>query len=253
MYDEFVQQQEQRGGLPSEASAKGGDQIMKYFLWTLATLISFILLIGAWFHKLPLDITEVLGFITGALCVWLTVKENIWNWPIGIANSIFFVILFWNAKLFADMGLQWVYIVLGFYGWYWWLHGGKNKNVLHVTSITKKHALILGIITIIATYAMTLFLESIKDSAPFWDALTTVLSLVAQYMLTKKLLQNWYVWITADIIYIGLYAFKNLYLTSALYAIFMIMCFAGLKQWTKSLRIQEKEIAVHPGVVLERK
>lgn len=226
---------------------------MKNFLYILSILISLVLLAGAWFHFLPLGMTEVLGFITGALCVWLTVKQNIWNWPIGIANSAFFVVLFWNAKLFADMGLQFVYIALGFYGWYWWLHGGKNKGTLHVSSVTKNHVIVLGLITVVATYGMTLFLRSVHDSAPFLDALTTLLSLVAQYMLTKKLLQNWYVWITADVIYIGLYAFRELYLTSALYAIFMIMCIAGLKQWSKSLRIQNKELAVHPGVVLEKK
>src|SRR4029079_4349001 len=123
---------------------------MKYTLYGLSVIVSLILLIGAWYHLLPLGITEVLGFVTGGLCVWLIVKEHIWNWPIGIANAIFFVILFWNAKLFADMGLQWIYVILGFYGWYWWLHGGKNKKTLHVSSVTRNEAVILSVIGVLS-------------------------------------------------------------------------------------------------------
>ncbi len=81
---------------------------------------SVALLVGSWFHAIPFSFTEDLGFITGALAVWLTVVENIWNFPIGIANDIFFFVLFLQARLFADMGLQVLYIILGFQGWYLW-------------------------------------------------------------------------------------------------------------------------------------
>src|SRR5712692_8711385 len=129
----------------------------------LFTIGSIALLVGSWFHAIPFSITEGLGFITGALTVWLTVVENIGNFPIGIANDIFFFILFLQASLFADMGLQIPYIILGFQGWYLWLRGGKNKTALRVSNISKKELLILALITLIATYAMTIYLQRVQD------------------------------------------------------------------------------------------
>jgi nicotinamide mononucleotide transporter len=186
-------------------------------------------------HVAPMDITEVLGFVTGAWAVWLTVKENIWNWPIGIANDVFYIVLFLQARLFADTALQVIYVVLGFLGWYWWLRGGEQKTVLRVSRTSLRTAWVLLVILGVSTWAMTLFLAGIHDSAPFLDALTTTLSLIAQYMLTRKLFENWFVWITADVIYIGLYIYKELYLTAGLYAIFLAMCVAGLWQWRRSM------------------
>lgn len=205
--------------------------------WELALMVvgSAALLLGAWTKMLPLGLTETLGFVTGAIGVWLTVKENIWNWPIGIANSAFFVVLFLNARLFADMGLQLIYIVLGFLGWYWWLRGGANRTILCVSHASQGTLLILALAAAVATAGLTLFLRSIGDAAPFLDALTTTLSLVAQYMLTRKLIENWYVWITADIIYIGLYGSRGLYLTAILYALFLGLCVLGLRGWRGSL------------------
>src|SRR5262249_46040103 len=155
--------------------------------------------------------SEILGFVTGAITVWLTVKENIWNWPIGIANNVFFIVLFLQAGLYADTGLQVVYIVLGVLGWYWWLHGGGQRAELRVSHVGVPLALVLMGTTVVATYGMTLFLTSIDDSAPFLDTFTTVLSLVAQLLLTKKYIENWYVWIGADVIYVGLYIWKDLH------------------------------------------
>jgi nicotinamide mononucleotide transporter len=205
--------------------------------WEIAVMVlgSAALILGAWTKVLPLGLTETLGFVTGAVCVWLTVKENIWNWPIGIANSAFFVVLFFGARLFADMSLQIIYIILGFLGWYWWLRGGEGQTTLHVSRATPATLLVVGAIVVGATAGMALFLRSVGDSAPFLDALTTTLSLAAQYLLTRKLIENWYVWITADVIYIGLYSARGLYLTAALYALFLGLCLLGLRQWRQSL------------------
>ena len=202
----------------------------------LFTIGSVALLATSWLQVIPFSITEDLGFITGALTVWLTVVENIWNFPIGIANDIFFCVLFWQASLFADMGLQVLYILLGFQGWYLWLRGGQNKTALKVSSISGRELLILALITILATCGMTIYLQHIHDSAPFWDALTTVLSIVAQYMLNKKFVENWYVWMIADLIYIPLYAYERLYLTGAVYVLFLVMCLFGVKAWQQSRR-----------------
>lgn len=205
--------------------------LSSYIGYGIAILLSLGLIITSLKGWAPLSITETLAFITGGITVWLTVKENIWNWPIGIANSAFFVVLFLGARLYADMALQVVYIILGFLGWYWWLFGGAHKTKLTIEKTPVKTIIVLGILGVLGTIGATYYLQSINDSAPFLDGLTTVLSLIAQYLLTKKYLENWYVWITADVIYIGLYAYKHLYLTSLLYALFLVMCIIGLNEW----------------------
>lgn len=214
----------------------------------LFTIASLALLAGSWRQVIPFTLTEDLGFITGALSVWLTVVENIWNFPIGIANDIFFFVLFWQVGLFADMGLQAIYVVLGFQGWYLWLRGGKNKTALKVSSVSPLELMILALITIAATTGLTFYLQSVRDSASFLDALTTVLSLVAQYMLNRKFLENWYFWILADLIYIPLYVYERLYLTSVVYVIFLAMCLIGVAAWLRSKR-QESELSTAPGAL----
>jgi len=198
------------------------------------------LLVSTYLKWLPLTYTEVLGFITGIACVWLCVKENVWNWPIGNLNSVFFLILFLRERLFADAGLQIIYITLGFLGWYWWLRGGKGKTELPVSRIDIKTATVLALLGIFGTFGMMMYLRTINDSAPFLDALTTVLSLIAQYLLTKKKIENWYVWIIADAIYLYLYFSKGLYLTTVVYVAFFTMCFSGLSEWKKSLTAVSK-------------
>lgn len=203
---------------------------------------SLVLIGASIMHRLPLDFTEVLGFVTGAWCVWLTVKQNIWNWPIGIANDAFFLALFLRAHLFADAGLQVVYIVLGVLGWYWWLRGGAGKTELPVSRTGSRTAIVLAVLLAISTAGLAVGLGRVNDAAPFWDALTTVLSLVAQYMLSRKLIENWLVWMTADVIYVALYVYKHLDLTAGLYAIFFAMCVAGFLHWRASLRAQYEAV-----------
>lgn len=202
-------------------------------------IFSVLLLIAGYYEWLPTNVPEVLGFITGVICVWLTAKENIWNFPIGIANSAFFLWTFWQAHLFADSLLQIVYIVLGILGWYWWKFGGANRTELTVQRAHPYEIFGLVLLGIIGTHYMTGYLTSVKDAAPFLDALTTVLSLVATYLLSRKLLENWFVWITADVIYIYLYIVKNLYVTAFTYVVFLVMCVIGLQYWRKTWKKQD--------------
>ena len=202
--------------------------------WVVGAIASIGLIWSALSHHGEMDITEVLGFITGAVSVWLTVKQNVWNWPIGIANSAFYVIVFFHARLFADSSLNVLYVALGFLGWYWWLKGGEHRTALKVGRVSKLSALVLAAVGLAGTAGMAVFLASIHDSAPFLDALTTVLSLIAEYMLARKLLENWGVWITADVIYIGLYTYRSLYLTAILYALFLTMCIVGVVSWRRT-------------------
>jgi len=204
-------------------------------LYFLAFCLSIFLSIVAYFQKLPFSFTETLGFVTGAWCVWLTVKEHVWNWPIGIANSVFFLILFWQSSLFADAALQIVYMILGFLGWYWWLKGGEQKTELHISRATTKEWMGLFILLELGTWLEWTILVRASDAAPFLDALTTAMSLVSQYLLTKKRFENWYIWMSVDVIYVYLYSAKHLYLTAILYALFFAMCVRGFVEWKRTL------------------
>lgn len=180
--------------------------------------------------------TEIFGFITGALSVWLAVKENVWNWPFAVGNAVFFFILFLEHRLYGDMGLQVVFFYLAVRGWYLWLRGGQNHGQLAISRISVRMAGVLTIVTVVATVAMSAYLRHINDASPFLDGFTTVLSLVGQYLLTRKILENWYVWGFADVLYIYLYIQRGLLLTSVLYVIFLVMCIAGAIEWQRTLR-----------------
>ena len=218
-------------------------------VWILLCLASLALIAGSLMKWLPISLIEVFGFITGAVCVLLVVEQNIWTFPVGIANNVFFIILFLTVRLYGDMGLQFIYIALALHGWYQWLWGGANRTPLRVSRMPWREGVWLAIFGAGATAGMTVYLTAIHDSAPFLDALTTVLSLIAQYLLNRKRLENWLVWIVADIIYIGLYAHKDLYLTAVLYAVFIGMCIAGIRSWMKAMRerADEEPVVVAAG------
>lgn len=205
----------------------------------VGTAISAALIAGAWQGWLKLDITEVFGFVTGGLSVYLTIRRNIWLWPVGMVNNLFFGLLFWKARLYADLGLQVVYFLLSIIGWYWWLHGGERNSKLPVRHARAVLLILSTVFVAAATFAMKMHLERIGGSSPLWDGLTTALSLAAQYLLTRKYLENWYFWIMADLVYIPLYISKGLHLTAGLYGIFLLMCLAGLTDWKKALKAQQ--------------
>ena len=185
----------------------------------------------------PVSWTEVLGFGSGALCVWLVARQHLANWPIGIANNLFFVLLFTQAGLYADAGLQLVFIALAAYGWWTWTHGGgPGSDALPVRRTSRTEWTWLLAAGAVGTLALTLLLDRATDSTvPFWDALTTALSLMATYGQCRKRLESWWLWIAADVVYVPLYAHKDLYLTSLLYVGFMTLCVLGLRSWTRDL------------------
>lgn len=190
---------------------------------------------------------ELLGFITGAAAVWLTVRSRISNFPVGIANSVFFLLLFAAARLWADSALQVVYIVLGFLGWWQWLRRGTNRPRLRVSRTSPSHLAGCVAFVIAGTFGLTLLLRATHDVAPFWDALTTCLSLAAQWLLNGKRIENWAFWIAADCIYIPLYVVKRLDLTAIVYVLFLSMCVMGIRAWRSALRpIEDDSAAVEP-------
>jgi len=133
------------------------------------------------------------------------------------------------------LGLQGIYLLMGVYGWWKWLRGGEKNAPLQVSRISKRNWIALLVLIPSGTWIIRQLLLAVNGSAPFLDALTTVLCLAAQYLLCRKKLENWYLWILADIIYVPLYLSKKLPLTALLYAGFIILCILGYKRWRKEL------------------
>ncbi|WP_229076235.1 nicotinamide riboside transporter PnuC [Actinoplanes sp. DH11] len=185
----------------------------------------------------PTSWAEVLGFGTGLLNVGLLVRQHILNWPLGILNVLLLMVVFWSAGLYADAGLQVVYVLLGLYGWWAWLHGGRDRSRLVVRHTTRPEWLGLALAGLVLTGGLWLFLDRLTGSTvPLADALTTALSLLATYGQTRKLVESWWIWIAADLIYIPLYGHKGLWLTAILYVAFLTLCVLGLRSWRAALR-----------------
>ena len=186
---------------------------------------------------------EFWAFIFGLVCVFLNTKENIWAWPVGIIGVALSIYVFWVAKLYGDFGLHIIYVILGFYGWYNWLYGGASQTQLPISySSTKELSWLLAGVGIGGSVALGWVFQKYTDNQfPYGDAITTVFSLVAQWQLTQKRLENWLVWIFVDVIATYIYYQKGLYLFMAQYFIFLILATMGYFQWKKIYRLQLQE------------
>lgn len=187
-----------------------------------------------------MDFFEVIGVSFGLISVYLTVKQNIISWPAGIISVIAFAILFFKIKLYADMGLQIFYVITGFYGWYLWKYGGAGKTELKVRILDNTRRLKILLIFVPSVLVMSLYLKTYTDaSLPIWDSLASTLSLFAQILLMKKILENWACWILVDIMSIAIYIYKGVYLTAGLYFVFLILASAGFIEWYRSYKKYE--------------
>ncbi len=179
---------------------------------------------------------ELLGFATGLVGVWMVVRQNIWNWPVGIANVILLGVVFVEVGLYADAVLQVVYVVLSLYGWWQWLYGGAGRSRLAVSRTPPAEWWALAGAGVAATFVMTWVLDVWTDSTgPFFDGLTTALSLVATYGQSRKRLESWWIWIAADVIYVPLYLYKGLTLTAGLFVVFLGLCGWGWIGWRQAV------------------
>jgi nicotinamide mononucleotide transporter len=179
---------------------------------------------------------ELVAAVTGAISVWLSVRQNIWSWPTAVVNVVLYAIVFREAKLYADMALQVVYAVLSLYGWYQWLYGGEGRTELRVTRTPHRLAALLTLIAATGSVVLGTLLRHATDAAlPYMDSLLSSTSLVAQWMMTRKLLENWLVWIAVDVLYVGMFLFKGLYLTAGLYAVFLGLAIRGYLDWRRSI------------------
>ncbi|HVF40569.1 MAG TPA: nicotinamide riboside transporter PnuC [Gemmatimonadaceae bacterium] len=180
---------------------------------------------------------EIAAAAFGIVSVYLSVRQNIWSWPTAIVNVGLYSVVFYRSRLYADMGLQVVYVVLSLYGWYQWLYGGKNRTELAVSRATRKLGATLAVLVLAFAAILGTVLRSQTDAAvPYVDSLTTSTSLAAQWMMTRKILENWLVWVAVDVVYIAMFINRSLYVTAVLYAVFLVLSASGYFKWKRSLQ-----------------
>lgn len=180
---------------------------------------------------------ELFAAIFGFLAVYFTIKQNIWCWYVGLVQVTLYCYIFYTSKLYSDMILHIIYIFLNAYGWYSWKYGGPHQSTLRVTLMTK--AILWIAVTLIGTLVLGFVMKTNTDASyPYPDAFTTVASLVAQYLMIKKILGSWFFWIVVDVVAIGIYSYKGLYFTSALYVAFLVMAIIGYFEWRKTFKAE---------------
>ena len=184
-----------------------------------------------------LSLFEIFGTLSGIAGVWLTIRKNIWCFPAGLVNVGLYGILFFREKLYADAILQVFYVLLLAYGWVQWKKS-TIQNDFQITAISWKVGISLVVICLVSTFAIgTVLMKATDASLPYLDSFLTSMSLIAQWMVAKKKIENWIVWIVADIIYVGMYIFKNLHLTAALYFVFILLALKGYNEWKKKIAL----------------
>lgn len=217
--------------------------------------------LSIWFQN---NYIEIFGAVTGIIYVFLEIRQNIWLWPLGIITSAVYIWVFFENKFYADMSLQVYYLVISVLGWYWWRNEGrgireivakgekegrseetnaKSKDELQVTKLKLKTGIILSAGFIFLFAVMRLGLSKFTDSpVPGWDSFITSVSIVATWMLARKIYEHWYLWIVVNFISALLFFTRGLYPTVILYIIYGIMSFAGLVTWKKGMRHEPKMV-----------
>ena len=182
---------------------------------------------------------ELLGLIFGLLYIILSIKQNIWCWPVGFITSALYIYVFFVSKFYADMGLQVYYLLVSIYGWYNWMFGARSKKQddLKISKIKLKLGIYLIIVTILLFGVIAFILVNYTDSElPYWDSFTTAASFVATWMLAKKIIEHWIIWVVVDFVSLGLYIYKGLYPTVILFAVYSLLAILGYIEWKKELR-----------------
>ena len=184
---------------------------------------------------------EIAATLFGFTCVVLTIRRSVWCWPTGLIQVSLFIIIFYHAKLYSDLILHGIYVGMQFYGWYCWTAGRSADagDALPISSLSPRQRIAWLAATVMGTAAWGFGMSTWTDaSLPYADAFTTVASLVAQYLLAKKSLENWMFWIAVDSVAIGIYYYKELFPTSMLYLAFLGLAIIGLVTWQRQFHQQ---------------
>lgn len=175
---------------------------------------------------------EIVGTIIGFVYLWQEVKASIWLWLTGIVMPAIYTVVFYQSGLYADFGIQVYYIIAALYGFLFWKFGKKQDKPLPIVHTSVRQGVILFLITVLFFIPIYLILTKFTDSTvPFYDSATTALSIVALWMLAKKHVEQWFVWIAVDAVSSALYFYKGIYFTAVLYAVYTVVAIYGYKKW----------------------
>ena len=177
------------------------------------------------------------GMVFGLLCVWFLIKQNILTWPAGIIYVIISLVVFTQAKLYADLILHVFYLILNIYGWYYWIHPKKKSgSQVQVTTTELTPLLVLVVFSIVGLIVSGKLLNDYTDaSVPYWDSATSILSITAMWLTAKKKIESWIFWLIVDVLATGIYYYKGLYFYFILYLVYTGMAVAGYISWQKSM------------------
>jgi len=182
---------------------------------------------------------EIIATITGILAVGLQAKEKIMAWPFAIVSVAILAYIFFVQRLYSDFGLHVIYIFLNIYGWLVWSNKSKDQEVTPTLLMNWNQIGIASLITVAGTFILGYTMKENTDAdVPYFDAFTTSGSLVAQFLLAKKYLQNWAFWIVVDLVAIPLYIYKELYIVAFLFVVYLGICVYGYWSWKKGLNMK---------------
>jgi nicotinamide mononucleotide transporter len=182
---------------------------------------------------------ELIAAGLGFIAIFLQIRQNVWYWMVSIIMVSMYIYIYIDAKLYADMSLQVYYLVISIYGWYMWLFGSTindHKTSLRVSSTSSRLRVILSLLSIVLFFLIAWFLIHFTNSdLPYWDSFTTSLSFIATWMLARKKIENWLIWIVVDAVSVGIYIYKELYPTAVLFLFLTVLAWVGYRQWQKDL------------------
>ncbi len=183
----------------------------------------------------PATWLELAAVVVALAMVGCNIREIHWGWPLAIVSSLMYFAIFWRSKLYGEASLQIFFAVVALWGWFQWLRGVRaDGSSLRVTRLTR-----VGLAWTVAACALLwpatgLFLATYTDTdVPWWDAFPTAVSLVGQFLLGRKYIENWAVWIAVNVVSVGLFAYKGLWLTVGLYTVFIALSVVGWREWER--------------------
>ncbi|QMU29992.1 nicotinamide riboside transporter PnuC [Adhaeribacter radiodurans] len=185
---------------------------------------------------------EIIGTVTGVAGVWLAARENIWTWPVGMVSTLMLIYVCFDARLYADVGLNIFYFITSAYGWYAWLHPDPDsvQTEIPVTRTQPLQWLWLSVFSVVFTLGLGFFLTHFTNAdLSYTDSATTGVSLAAYWMMARKKLENWLVWLVVDSAYVGIYLYKELYMLAGLYFVFLILATDGYIKWRRAIRVTQ--------------
>jgi nicotinamide mononucleotide transporter len=195
-----------------------------------------------------MSLLEIVAVVSSALGIWLMTRRALTSWPVTLLACGLYAEVFHQAKLYSDMLLQGVFAAFCIYGWWHWHRGVREEGAVRVEVLALRGKLGGVAVGIVGSLLLGSVMARYTDAAlPHMDAALTAFSLVAQWWSTRKYLENWMLWIVVDILYTGIFVYKNLYLTAGLYAFFVILAVLGLRSWRKALAEQQSSEAMAPA------